>query len=87
MKNKTLKKGERTMRNKKNAKIITKKMTLDERELVALEIFKLFERCNQQGIESDYSAYLAFCTIGGIMYKHTPDLFEECVVEIINKAS
>lgn len=57
----------------------------DERELVAKELIKFFERCEKLGIERDYSAYLAFCVIGGTTLEYSPEDFNAFVSEIVAK--
>lgn len=56
-----------------------------EQELVANEFWKFLERCEKQGIEKEYSAYIAFCVVGGMTLKHSPDDFYDFVDEIISK--
>jgi hypothetical protein len=57
----------------------------DERELIAKEFWKFMERCETKGIEKEYSAYIAFCIVGGVTLKQAPDDFHRFVREIISK--
>lgn len=75
-KNKTIRKG---------PKMKKKSKPIDERALVANELYKFLERCEKQGIDMNYSAYIAFCVIGGNTLEHSPETFYRFIAEIIEK--
>jgi hypothetical protein len=63
----------------------TKNKKPSEQELVATEFWKFLERCERQGIEKEYSAYIAFCIVGGTTLEQSPESFYGFISEIISK--
>lgn len=57
----------------------------DEQKFIADELSKFIDKCEKNGIDADYTAYLAFCIIGGTTFRKSPKHFYSSVSEIISK--